>query len=434
MSKPLVLNDFSESGGAINLSFDGLPAAASVHRMNHFRVLSRAVEDRARRADKDEAEAGLKQVVDVRVTCGSFSQTISIPFDLYPLPDALSLEPMNPWSMGVVRIPGANAPLQLQLGNACRPMPAALTLRKFEMVHYPGGSGESGPFRDFRSTLEIASPGGDRDVAVASLNDPVYFDGGKWIFFQAGYDPDGQASTIGVGNRPGVMVMIIGCIMIVVGLMYAFYVKPIVISRMKAAALKKFAGKPKTPKRKTGPNQLHRLMKIRKTIPCLCGLLLFSLCAAARRARKFHVGYFFSSRSDSPPHHRRPARPNHQDPRHIRPPGRHRSHRPRQHRQSRRPLHPARHVLPPRALRQSQYHQDHQRPLRKEFLGLDWIPDTEQQRIVKEGVVSLHFLKRPKCGDLFQKSKPPPSRKPRQSIRSSPPAAPCTKSANSIAA
>jgi cytochrome c-type biogenesis protein CcsB len=42
-------------------------------------------------------------------------------------------------------------------------------------------------------------------------------------------------------------------------------------------------------------------------------------------------------------------------------------------------------------------------PLRKEFLGLDWIPDAEQQRIVKEGTVSLHFLERPEVGDLFQK-------------------------------
>jgi hypothetical protein len=69
------------------------------------------------------------------------------------------------------------------------------------------------------------------------LNSPIYYDRGNWIFFQAGYDPDGQSSTIGVGNRPGVVVMLTGCIMIVLGLLYAFYVKPIVIARMKAAAI-----------------------------------------------------------------------------------------------------------------------------------------------------------------------------------------------------
>jgi hypothetical protein len=69
------------------------------------------------------------------------------------------------------------------------------------------------------------------------LTSPVYYDHGNWIFFQAGYDPDGQSSTIGVGNRPGVGMMLMGCVMIVGGLLYAFYVKPIVVQRMKAKAL-----------------------------------------------------------------------------------------------------------------------------------------------------------------------------------------------------
>ena len=38
-------------------------------------------------------------------------------------PDPMVLEPMMPWAMGVVQIPGASAALQLQLGYACLPMP-----------------------------------------------------------------------------------------------------------------------------------------------------------------------------------------------------------------------------------------------------------------------------------------------------------------------
>jgi hypothetical protein len=94
-------------------------------------------------------------------------------------------------------------------------------------------------FREFRSTLEMTDPEGRTQTAVASLNEPIYYDRGAWIFFQAGYDPDGQSSTIGVGNRPGVMVMLLGCVMIVSGLLYAFYVKPIVVKRMKAGALER---------------------------------------------------------------------------------------------------------------------------------------------------------------------------------------------------
>jgi hypothetical protein len=136
------------------------------------------------------------------------------------------------------------APLQLQLGFVSRPMPAQLTLKKFELVHYPGGQGENGPFLDFRSTLEIVDPAGEHNVDVASNNNPVYFDGGRWIFFQAGYDPQGQFSIIGVGNRPGVFVMVGGCVMIVLGVLYAFYLKPVVIRRMKAAALARLARAP----------------------------------------------------------------------------------------------------------------------------------------------------------------------------------------------
>ena len=123
-------------------------------------------------------------------------------------------------------------------------MPAALRLKTFEMVPYPGALATANSlFRDFRSTLELTDPDGDSETQVASLNSPVYYDHGNWIFFQAGYDPDGQSSTIGVGNRPGVNIMLAGCIMIVSGLLYAFYVKPIVIRRMKQAALAKAAAK-----------------------------------------------------------------------------------------------------------------------------------------------------------------------------------------------
>jgi len=145
---------------------------------------------------------------------------------------------MIPWAMGVVQIPGASAALQLQLGYTCRPMPAALMLKNFEMVPYSGGLASGNTmFRDFRSTLEMTEGDGHVETDVTSLNSPIYYDHGNWIFFQAGYDPDGKSSTIGVGKRPGVVVMLTGCVMIVLGLLYAFYVKPIVIQRMKAAAL-----------------------------------------------------------------------------------------------------------------------------------------------------------------------------------------------------
>jgi hypothetical protein len=243
MSAPTQVSDLS-GGGEISLSMDGGPVTAGVRRADHFRIESHVVPVAADKQNKDMGESGSKQVVMVRVKCGDWSQDVPVPCDLYAAPDPMVLEPMIPWAMGVVQIPGASAALQLQLGYMCRPMPVSLMLKNFEMVPYSGGLASGNTmFRDFRSTLEMTEGDGQVETDVTSLNSPIYYDHGNWIFFQAGYDPDGQSSTIGVGNRPGVVVMLTGCVMIVVGLLYAFYVKPIVIRRMKAAAVAQAARK-----------------------------------------------------------------------------------------------------------------------------------------------------------------------------------------------
>jgi len=229
-------------GGEIALLHDGQPVTGTLRRRDHFKVVSHVLPTPVQRQSKDEGESGARQVVVARVKCGNWSQDVPVPCDLYSAPDPMLLEPMIPWAMGVVRVPGASAALQLQLGFVCRPMPAALSLKKFDLVPYAGGLPTgNGLFRDFRSTLELTDADGHTETDVASLNSPIYYQHGNWIFFQAGYDPDGQSSTIGVGNRPGVLVMLTGCVMIVLGFLYAFYVKPIVIRRMKAGALARAA-------------------------------------------------------------------------------------------------------------------------------------------------------------------------------------------------
>src|SRR5690606_32155034 len=126
-----------------------------------------------------------------------------------------------------IKLPGSESSIQLALCNTRFRLPAKLTLANFELVPYPGGDAEAmrGMFRDFRSTLIIEDPRTQTsEPAVAHMNNPVYFDSGRWLFFQAAYDGEGKAWTIlGVGNRPCVWIMTTGCVMIFVGLMYAFY-------------------------------------------------------------------------------------------------------------------------------------------------------------------------------------------------------------------
>ncbi|HEV7300415.1 MAG TPA: hypothetical protein VGN72_13695 [Tepidisphaeraceae bacterium] len=183
---------------------------------------------------RDLGAAGLVQVVRAKLSMGQWSKTVLVPF----MPDAG--ENMD-WNAPIINLPEGGATVQLTLCNSRLRLPAELTLEHFELVPYPGGDANApnALIRDFRSTLIVNDPNTKvTTTAVAHMNNPVYFDSGRWLFFQAAYDGDGKQWTIlGVGNRPGVWVMTIGCVMIFVGLMYAFYLKPIIIRRMKANAI-----------------------------------------------------------------------------------------------------------------------------------------------------------------------------------------------------
>lgn len=192
------------------------------------------------RRDRNVDDAGAAQVVRVRVNYGDWSQTVVVPFA-----DEAGDTPSNAaWDGGMVAIPGTPVVLQLQLGNTRRPMPAKVTLDKFELVPYPGGdvNNPRTMMRDFRSTLTIDDPEYGEMTDVAHLNHPVYFRDNGWLLFQAAYDGQDRTWTqLGVGNRPGVHEMVLACAMIFIGLAYAFYAKPIVIRRMKQNALRRAA-------------------------------------------------------------------------------------------------------------------------------------------------------------------------------------------------
>ncbi len=48
---------------------------------------------------------------------------------------------------------------------------------------------------------------------------------------------DWSWSSLGVGNREGIWTMVLGCILVPVGCIYAFYIKPVIVRRRKAEAL-----------------------------------------------------------------------------------------------------------------------------------------------------------------------------------------------------
>ncbi len=190
-------------------------------------------------------ESGVMQVVEVKVTAGDWSQVFAVPYSPWAWDIA------NQWRGPTILLPGARVPIQLQLGNNRLQLPGRVTLDRFELVNYMGGSADTaGIFRDFKSHVTLSYGDGIVRKDVAHMNNPIYFGGDPifntgdsfWTLFQSQWDPEGQRWTVlGVGNRPGIWAMTIGCVLMSVGLLYAFYVKPLVIRSMKRKALEKAA-------------------------------------------------------------------------------------------------------------------------------------------------------------------------------------------------
>jgi hypothetical protein len=156
-----------------------------------------------------------------------------------------------PFERAELAIPGMGyAPTSIRLDNGQfiqllysrehRPLNGEVTLEGFRIKSHVGGfTGTVSSVLDWVSSLRFD---GGEPVEV-SVNNPQAF-GGYW-FFQSQWDPPdprgertggipsaGRNYTVlGVGNRRGVWFMLFGAIISTLGMMYAFYVKPVLRRR-----------------------------------------------------------------------------------------------------------------------------------------------------------------------------------------------------------
>ncbi len=133
--------------------------------------------------------------------------------------------------------------VELMFSRQRRELPAPVVLDDFIMETHVGGfSGQNLSVRNWTSALRFGVEEGWSPVLNVSVNDPAEF-GGLW-YFQAQWDPpdpaEGRAglnyTVLGVGNRRGVNVMLVGCCVTVLGMIWAFYVKPVIKRRRQQAA------------------------------------------------------------------------------------------------------------------------------------------------------------------------------------------------------
>lgn len=147
-------------------------------------------------------------------------------------------------------------------------LPEPMVLEDFHLVTHVGGfTGSVTSIRDWESTLRFVRPGED------GLSGPMYIrtnapgQHAGLRYFQSMWDPpdpprfEGDIGTaglnftgVGVGNREGVVTQLAGCVIAVVGMLYAFYVKPIIKRRRRERVLSELDAEPRGANHDAAPN------------------------------------------------------------------------------------------------------------------------------------------------------------------------------------
>ncbi|MFK7960702.1 MAG: hypothetical protein AB8G96_09255 [Phycisphaerales bacterium] len=137
--------------------------------------------------------------------------------------------------------------IEVMFSRQRHPLTHPVRLDRFEIDSRIGGfSGDTSSIRDWRSIVRFEEDGQWSESREVHVNNPKP-SGGYW-FFQAQWDPPDEPrfegdpgsaglnyTVLGVGNRNGVVIQLWGCIITVIGMMYAFYVKPWIKRRRQAA-------------------------------------------------------------------------------------------------------------------------------------------------------------------------------------------------------
>ena len=183
----------------------------------HARIHNRA-EPCAHQHAGGPAIAGASVVIHA----GGTPQTVTVPFDEYDF----QFDPV------LVKLSDGRV-LRLKFTRLRIPLPATVRTLEAEYKVHPGTHIP----KDYRCELEVGSSGGRR--TRLNLNNPVTV--GAYQLSQGSWAPrdrQDQPSHIfyGVGSRPGLWLIWIGCTLICAGFPYAFYVKPLLLRRRRRSA------------------------------------------------------------------------------------------------------------------------------------------------------------------------------------------------------
>jgi len=177
-------------------------------------------------AERDLKAGPVYSLVQVEAACGPEKQEFWLRYTHYTHPNRLGFHPRT------VEFAG-RPPLEVLFSRETLRLPQAVALEEFRLETFPGGTRE----REYVSRIRFRE--GDRwsEPREVETNSPTEQAG--WWYFQSTWDPPEPGSGyaglnytgLGVGNRHGVGVMLLGGLMTVLGTIWAFYVKPVIKRR-----------------------------------------------------------------------------------------------------------------------------------------------------------------------------------------------------------
>ncbi len=173
-------------------------------------------------------EAMQSSVIEMEFCMGGFvREHIYVPFSQF----AQIGDPPGGKQPTVLQVPGVGR-VAFILATTRRELPSIVTLTDFKAVKYAAAENS---YKNYISTLAVKDKAnGEARTLVAELNAPASDHG--LYYFQSAWDGEDQApaerrfSVIGVGNRPGIWIMIVGAALMIAGIGYSFYVKPILLN------------------------------------------------------------------------------------------------------------------------------------------------------------------------------------------------------------
>jgi hypothetical protein len=86
--------------------------------------------------------------------------------------------------------------------------------------------------KDYKSILRVVENGETVLTKTIEVNDPMKYKG--YVFYQSSYDPEGEKYTgLQVTKNPGIVIVYSGFILLCVGVVFIFYVKPFLRRKLK---------------------------------------------------------------------------------------------------------------------------------------------------------------------------------------------------------